>query len=57
MMHKRLHGFDKNRRDKLKIKSYEDYKPTRKAAARLHQVMNLLRNDPELKKDFLEAKL
>ena len=57
MMHKRLYGFDKNRRDKLKIKSYEDYKPTRKAAARLYQVMNLLRNDPELKKDFLEAKL
>ena len=55
-MHKRLPNFDRNRRDKLKTISYEEYVPRWPAAKKMKQLIDLLRNDPDFKNEFLEAK-
>ena len=35
MMHRRLPNFDRNRRDKLNIKSFDEYEPVSKAAVKM----------------------
>ena len=56
LMHKRLPDFDQNRRDKLKIRAIEDYEPRSRAARKLKQLMDLFRNDPNLRQEFERAK-